>query len=175
MRIRVTDFFVEMKWKINDKKKTYYFFSVDRGINRKNPENFCNNAVRALMQFSFPFWLILRLTEKFLDSFLKSQAIAQSYNDGYVIGNDVWRLYLCVCILVRKCSTYIDQWWYIIKVNAAEIRKKQLNYLLNFRTAGPISTKLGALNLFVKVTHFFLYIPGNRPFNSQEGDNDFFS
>ena len=38
----------------------------------KRTENFCNNALRTLIQFSILFWLIPRSTEKILDSFLKS-------------------------------------------------------------------------------------------------------
>ena len=38
----------------------------------KRTENFCNNALRALMQFAVLFWLIPRSTEKILHSLLKS-------------------------------------------------------------------------------------------------------
>ena len=39
----------------------------------KRTENFCNNELYALMQFSVLLWLIGQSTKKILDSFLKSE------------------------------------------------------------------------------------------------------
>ena len=49
----------------------------------KRTENFCNNALRALMQFSVLFWLIPRSIEKIFDSFLILCNIYQ--NDGVTV------------------------------------------------------------------------------------------
>ena len=48
------------------------FFQLIEVSTEKRTENFCNNALRAFMQFSVLFWLITPSTEKILDSFLKS-------------------------------------------------------------------------------------------------------
>ena len=56
-------FFVEIEWKLNDKKKILYFYwlievSIKRGL-----ENSWNNALPVFMQFSILIWLIPRSTE----------------------------------------------------------------------------------------------------------------
>ena len=55
-------------------RKKSNIFSVYQGITRKRTENFCNNALRTLMQYSVLFfWLRPQSTEKkILDLFLKS-------------------------------------------------------------------------------------------------------
>ena len=53
------------------RNKSKFFFQLIEVSTEKRTDNFCNNPLRALMQFSVLFWLIPRSNEKILDSVLK--------------------------------------------------------------------------------------------------------